>query len=157
MSSDATVRVNYKQTAVYEQFVDEYGVFKSYQDFFVFAAAVGYANDKKADPGSGNEMLWMHFTDKTLYKATAAAIAYNDMKTPEALINPEKQLKTLAKFQAGGTTILEEEFGDIEGDPTNALLNYIQEHGSTEDDEGTQTVIEKIVKSFDNDMYTNNK
>lgn len=157
MSSDATVRVNYEQTAVYEQFVDEHGVFKSYQDFFVFAAAVGYAYDKKGDPGSGNEMLWMHFTDKTLYKATAAAIAYNDMKTPEALINPEKQLNTLAKFQAGGTTILEEEFGDIEGDPTNALLNYIQEHQTAEDNEGTQTVIEKIVKSFDNDMYASHE
>jgi len=154
MSSDATVRVNYEQTAVYEQFVDEYGVFKSYQDFFVFAAAVGYANDKKADPGSGNEMLWMHFTDKTLYKATAAAIAYNDLKSPEALINPEKQLTTLAKFQAGGATILEEKFGDIEGDPTNALLNYIQDHRSTEDDEGTQTVIGKIIQDFDDDMYT---
>jgi hypothetical protein len=95
----------------------------------------------------------MHFTDKTLYKATAAAIAYNDLKTPEALINPEKQLTTLAKFQAGGATILEEKFGDIEGDPTNALLNYIQDHRSA-DDEDTQTVIGKIIQDFNDDMYT---
>jgi hypothetical protein len=154
MSSDATVRVNYEQTEVYEQFVDEYSVFSSYQDFFVFAAAVGYARNKHDDPGSGNEMLWMHFTNKTLYKATAAAIAYNHLKTPEALIDPEKQLDTLARFQAGGVKILEEEFGDIEGDPTNALLNYIQDERSEEDDEGTQTVIEQIVQSFDDDMYT---
>lgn len=154
MSSDATVRVNYEQTDVYEQFVDEYSVFNSYQDFFVFAAAVGHARDRHDDPGSGNEMLWMHFTDKTLYKATAAAIAYNHHKTPEALIDPERQLETLAKFQAGGVKILEEEFGDIEGDPTNALLNYIQDERKEGGGAGTQTVIEQIVKSFDDDMYT---
>lgn len=157
MSSDATVRVNYEQTDVYEQFVDEYGVFNSYQDFFVFAAAVGFANDEKADPGSGNEMLWMHFTDKNLYKATAAAIAYNDLKKPEALINPEKQLSILAKFQAGGTDILQEKFGDIEGDPTDAILNFIKEQQDVDEDGGTQTVIEKIVESFDDDMYTDNE
>jgi len=73
------------------------------------------------------------------------------------LINPEKQLTTLAKFQAGGTTILEEKFGDIEGDPTNALLNYIQDHRSADDDEGTQTVIGKIIQDFNDDMYTLNE
>jgi len=156
MSSDATVRVNYEQTAVYEQFVDEYGVFNSYQDFFVFAAAVGYANDAIEEPGSGNEMLWMHFTDKTLYKAMAAAIAYNHLGTPDGLIDPEKQLETLAKFSAGGTTILETEFGDIDGDPTNALLNYIQDARDSDDDAGGENVLEKIVQSFDDDMYTYN-
>lgn len=153
MSSDATVRVNYEQSDVYEQFVDEHDVFDSYQDFFVFAAAVGYAEDTLEEPGSGSEMLWMHFTDKVIYKATAAAIAYDHLGTPDALIDPEKQLETLAKFSAGGTSILKDEFGDIETDPTDALLNYIQTHQSSDDDGSSQTMLEEIVESFDDDMY----
>ena len=153
MSSDATVRVNYEQTEVYEQFVDEYGVFDSYQDFFVFAAAVGYAESTLEEPGNGSEMLWMHFTDKVLYKATAAAIAYDHMGTPEALIDPEKQLETLAKFSAGGTSVLQDEFGDMEGDPTDALLNYIQSQERDEEEDNSQTMLEEIIDSFDDDMY----
>ena len=153
MSSGATVRVNYEQTDVYEQFVDEYEVFDSYQDFFVFAAAVGYAHDTLEAPGNGSEMLWMHFTDKVLYKATAAAIAYDHLGNPEALIDPEKQLETLAKFSAGGTSVLQDEFGDIEGDPTDALLNYIQSQQRRDEQDSSQTMLEEIVKSFDDDMY----
>lgn len=153
MSSGATVRVKYEQSDIYEQFVDNNDVFETYIDFFVFAASVGYANNEWEDPGGDSEILWMHFTDKTLYKSVAAAIAYNHHNDPDALINPEVQLETLAKFAAGGTTILQEEFGDISGDPTDALLNYIQEYEDREDTESRQTVLENIMNSFDGDVY----
>lgn len=153
MSSDATVRVKYEKSDIYEQFVDEYEIFDTYIDFFVFAAAVGYADNRREEADGDNEMLWMHFTNKTLYKAVAAAIAYNHHDNPDALIDPEMQLKTLAKFAAGGTTILQEEFEDISGDPTDALLSHIQDREEQEETESRQTVLENIMNSFDSDMY----
>jgi hypothetical protein len=154
MSSDATVRQKYKQTPIYDTMVDEHGIFSSYIDFFVFAACVGYSHNRcEMDNYEGdNEMLWMHFMDKDLYRATAASIAYQHHDDPDALIQPEVQLETLAKYAAGGAEILEQQFGEIAGDPTDAVFNFIQEYDEEEDNETRQTVLGEIMTSFDEEM-----
>ncbi|WP_076610480.1 hypothetical protein [Natronorubrum thiooxidans] len=131
--------------------VDEHNVFNSYVDFFVFSACVGYAKDRCETQNykGDSEMLWMHFSNKDLYRAVAAAIAYQHHNDSEALINPELQLKTLTMYAAGGADILEAEFGDIKGNPTNAVLNYIQDWDDQEDNESRQTLLAEIMADFE--------
>lgn len=156
MSSSATVRQKYEQTEIYDQLVDEYGIFDSYVDMFVFAASIGYANDRCVitDYGGDEEMLWMHFSDKELYKAVAASIAYQHHDDPEALLDTEMQLETLTMYAAAGADILEKKFGDLKGDPTDAVLNYIQEWDQKDDTEARQTVLGEIMSSFDQNMQS---
>lgn len=151
MSTSATVRQNYKQTAIYDQFVDEHGLFDSYQDLFVFAACVGYAKNRcvTTDFEGDGEMLWMHFTDKSLYQAVAASIAYQHHDDPQALLDTEMQLKTLAMYAAGGAELLEREFGDVKGDPTDAVLNFIREWNDQDDTERRDTLLGDIMSSFE--------
>ena len=151
MGADATVRQNYKQSNIYIKLVDEYGIFDSYQDLFMFTACVGFAKDrcKTANYEGEKEMLWMHFSNKDLYRAVAAAIAYQHHDDPEALIKPEIQLETLAMYAAGGAEVLEAEFSEVDEDPTDAVLNYVQDWDEQEDTETRQTVLGEIMASFE--------
>lgn len=154
--SSAPARQDYKQTGIYDQFVDEHGLFDSYQDLFVFAACVGYANDRcnTTDYEGDSEMLWMHFRNKDLYKAVSAAIAYQHHDDPEALLDTGMQLETMAMYAAGGASVLESEFGDIKGDPTDAVFNYIQDWDEQDDTRSRQTVLGEIMSSFDEEIYS---
>lgn len=151
MSSSGNVRQNYEQGPIYEQFTEEHDLFKSKQDLFVFSACVGYANGecRMTDYTGEGEMLWMHFSNKPLYKAVAASIAYQHHDDPEALLEPEMQLETLAMYAAGGADLLDRKFGDIKGDPTDAVLNYIQEWEDQEPTKARQTVLDDIMESFE--------
>ncbi len=153
MSQSTDIRVTYKKTPIYEQLVDDYEIFSSYVDFFVFSACLGYAKERKIEDYSGdNEMLWMHLGNSEIYRAVAAAIAYQDMGDPEALIQPETQLDILAKYAAGGAEIAAEEFGNISGDPTDTVLNYIQKHHDPTTQEEQEEILQEIMNSFNDDM-----
>lgn len=148
-----SIRQTYKRTEIWEQLVDDWNLFDNYQDLFVFAGCVGYAeNQIEEDDYTGDgEILWMHFSDKDLYRAAAASIAYQYTDNPEALIEPEIQLKVMAKYAAGGAKILQQKFGDNVGTPREALLNYIENHeDDTEADQ--KSVITQIAKDFDKSM-----
>ncbi|CCQ35031.1 hypothetical protein [Halorhabdus tiamatea] len=153
MTNATEVRETYEKKPVYEQLVDEHDVFGSYVDFFMFAASLGFARDEKeTDYGGDNEMLWMHLGNKDLYRATAAAIAYQDTDDPEALVDPSRQLEILAQYAAGGAEIAQEEFGDIKGDPTDTVLNFIQSNHDPNTQEEQDSVLQEIISSFDEEM-----
>lgn len=153
MSSQTDVRVTYEKSEIYETLVDDYSVFGSYVDFFIFAASLGYANDERErDPSGDNEMLWMHVSNTDLYRAVAASIAYQDTGDPNALIDPETQLTTLNKYAAGGAKIAEKEFGEVSGDPTDAVLSYIQSNHDPTTQSEQDTIMGDIMSSFDSDM-----
>jgi hypothetical protein len=154
MASSTSIREKYEQTSIYEQLVDEHEIINGYVDMFVFAACVGYANERFIrNYGGDGEMLWMHVSNKELYKAVAASIAYQ----PEALLDKELQLRTLAMYSAGGAELLESEFGDIKGDPTDAVLNYIQEWDEQNDTQRRDTLLGDIMSSFESGSSADNK
>lgn len=149
-------RQNYKQTEIYDILVNEYDIFENYIDCFVFAASVGYNEGKydSTDYEGDNEMLWMHFGGNDMYRAAAAAIAYQHTDDPTALTNPDKQLEVLAKYAAGGASVLDDKFGDTKGTPREGLINYIQSQ-SSESERGEQNeMLEKIARSFDEEIMT---
>jgi len=112
----ATTRQYYYRHDIYDRMVDEWEVFDSLVDFFVFAASVGYAVSDRptvntytarevqgsTDDGTRGEMLWMHFSDKQTYRAVAASIAYQHTGDSAALVEPETQLEVLARYAKAG-------------------------------------------------------
>lgn len=149
-------RQKYKQSEIYETLVDDHDLFENYIDCFVFAASVGYdEGEYESDDYTGDgEMLWMHFSSRDLYRAAAAAIAYQHTNDPAALTEPSRQLEVMAKYAAGGAAVLEEKFGDTKGTPREGLLNYIQSQ-SSEDERGKDNeMLERIARSFDDEVFS---
>lgn len=79
-----------------------------------------------------------------------ASLAFQDTGDPEALVDEQTHMKVLAQYAAGGLEIAEDEFGDIAGDPTDAIINYIKM--SQSEGTGTEGELAKIVQSFDDEM-----
>lgn len=126
------VRVTYEKTAIYEKLVDEHGVFNSYTDFFVFAAALGYNKQRrKSDAGGDSEMLWMNVSNTDLYRSVAQAIAYQETGDTDVLSDLKRQLEILQKYAAGGAEIMAERFGD--DDPTEDVVRFLVEEGAPVD------------------------
>lgn len=149
MSSRDT-RIYYEKTSIYEQLVKEHDVFDSYTDFFVFCATLGYVRgEARPDYDGDAEMLWMHLSNDELYRAVAAAIAYQDRNDPEALLDPGIQLDVLGKYAAGGAEIAADEFGDINGDPTDAVTNFLKSNQEPETQAEQDDVLADIRESFD--------
>lgn len=149
-------RQTYKQSDIYHKLVDEHDIFDNYIDCFVFAASIGYSEGRyEPDDYTGDgEMLWMHFGSHDLYRAAAAAIAYQHTDDPASLTDPSKQLEVLSKFAAGGAEILEDKFGDTKGTPREGLLNYIQDQSSDDEEEGDNEMLERIARSFDEELLS---
>lgn len=153
--SKTSTRVKYEKTEIYEVLVDDYGIFDSYVDFFMFVASLGYAKNEPVRSGyeGENEMLWMHVQNKDLYQVVAAAIAYQDTDDPRALVDPEIQLPILAQYAAGGAEIASDEFGDIAGDPTDAVVNYLQAEHSADTQDEEEEILNQIRSGFDETIF----
>lgn len=160
--SESTVRIHYNRNELYDKFVQEWDLFNSYVDLFVFAASVGYATADESDvieytdaefKGTGDnrgEMLWMHFAGKTTYCAVAASLAYQLFDDPEALGDPKLQLEALARFAKAGMDTLEQEFGDSVSTPRDGMLSFIanfEEHDATSAD-SDGNIMNRISGSF---------
>jgi hypothetical protein len=161
MSSDATIRQNYARTEIYDKMVDEWDIFDTYVDFFVFAASVGYRVSSRSDvagydedeyTGEG-EMLWMHFTNKAAYRAVAASIAYQYTGNAEALTDPDLQLDVLARYARAGVEALATEFGDSQSTPRDGLVSFIDDYEDIDESKRSDEVLDEIITSFDRDMF----
>lgn len=157
--SSSTIRQHYHRQPIYDKMVDEWDLFNTYVDFFVFAASVGYATVDRATAagyddseftGEG-EMLWMHFSDKATYRAVAASIAYQHTSDPSALVEPKIQLETLARYAKAGADRLDSEFGDSASTPRDGLISFIENEQPTGDTD-QDDILGNIVDSFDQDM-----
>lgn len=154
MSSQA--RQYYNQTAIYDTLVDEHEIFEAPMDCFVFAACVGFAEGRheSEDYTGDGEILWMHFGSRDLFRAAAAAIAYQHTDDPTALTDPSTQLEVMAQYAAGGAAFLEEKFGDAKGTPREGLLTYIQSETSEDERDDQNEMLEQIARSFDEEMLS---
>lgn len=156
--SDSNIRIYYDRHDLYDQMVDEWDLFNSYVDFFVFAASVGYATADAATvrgytdneySGEG-EMLWMHFTNKPTYRAVAASIAYQYTDDPDALVDPEVQLDVLARYAKAGIETLDQEFGDSVSTPRDGLISFIDDYEESRfEGETNEDILSEISGSFD--------
>jgi hypothetical protein len=152
--------IQYQKGELYERLVDQYELFDYYYDVLVFLAVVGYRegevkrNDYKgnADAGTKGEAGLQNVYSRDLYRTIAACLAFQDSGDPEDLVDTDAHMRVLAQYAAGGLEFAEAEFGSVAGDPTDAVVNYIQrrydEDAFAEDD----TLLEEIVRSFDDQM-----
>ena len=166
--SSATTRQYYYRHDIYDKMVDEWEVFDSLVDFFVFTASVGYAVSDRptvnaysqreyqgtTDDGTRGEMLWMHFTSKQTYRAVAASIAYQHTGDSNALVDPETQLEVLARYARAGADRLEKEFGTAASPPRDGLISFIDKFHEADSREDSDNILSSIVDSFDEDMLS---
>lgn len=163
--SDSTIRQNYYRHELYDKMVSDWDLFETFVDFFVFAGSVGYATVDRATvagyseqefKGEGDEqgeMLWMHFSNKTTYRAVAASIAYQHTGDPEALVDPTIQLEVLARYAKAGVERLDREFGDSASTPRDGLISFIENERPAEDAD-SDDLLSGIVDSFDQNMIS---
>lgn len=161
--SESTIRQNYYRTSLYDKMVEEWDLFNTYVDFFVFAGCIGHATiDRTTAAGYGTdeyagegdtqgEMLWMHLSDKTTYRAVAASIAYQHTSDPEALVDPKIQLEVLARYARAGVERLEAEFGESASTPRDGFVSFIENEQPT-GESGQEDILGGIVESFDQSM-----
>jgi hypothetical protein len=150
--------ISYKKSPLYDEVVEEYSIFNHSYDFMVFLAVLGYQEDNPVredytgdeTKGTSGQIGAENFFSNEFYRVIAACIAYQDTGDEGALGDRELQAERLAQYAAGGLEIAEEEFGQIAGDPTDALVNYIR-NGQADDDR-YQGTLGEIVKSFDEEV-----
>lgn len=149
--------IPYKKSELYDRVVDEYNIFENSYDFMVFLAVMGYQEGnvvRKGYEGSDadgtrGQIGAENFFANDLYRVIASSIAFQDTENLGALVDDEIQAEKLAQHAAGGLEVAEREFGQIAGDPTDAIVNYIKNH---QDDAGYQGTLGEIVKAFDDQM-----
>lgn len=123
-------RITYERPEIYEALVDEYNVFGSYVDMFVFASAVGFQyGQKQPNDGGDKEMLWMNVKYTEMYESIATSIAYQETGDPDILSDRQRQLEIMGEYAAGGIELLTDRF-DGASDPTVELAEFILEEGA---------------------------
>lgn len=150
--------IKYRTSDLYTQLVDEYGVFNSSYDLLVFLAVVGYRENRidrnnyrgNGDGDTSSSIALQNVYSNDLYRVIMSSLAFQDKNDPDALVEESTQMKVLAQYASGGLQFAEEEFGDIAGDPTDAILNYIR--SQQEDDGEIGGELGEIVNAFDDEM-----
>lgn len=155
------VNVPYKKTDVYDELTKEHEIFEYYYDVLVFMAVLGYRAGEletedylgDEDAGTRGSIGIERFHNNNHYHAIVAALAFQKTGDPSAMADPTIHAEVLAQYSAGGLKIYKKEFGDVAGDPVDALANYIKstvdgQDLTTEDDE-----LQTIIQSFDDEMF----
>jgi hypothetical protein len=146
--------INYKKSGLYDKVVEEYDIFDSSYDFLIFCAIMGYRDGKpkrsnyagSRSDGTKGEIGLQNVLSNDLYRVIMASLAFQDTGDAEALVDKGTQMKVLAQYAAGGLEVAESEFGHVAGDPTDAIMNYIQSKQDPEQDYSGE--LGKIVASF---------
>jgi dnd system-associated protein 4 len=148
--------IKYRRSDLYDKVVDEYEIFEYGYDFMVFLAVMGYReNNVKRENYEGNDadetqgqIGVENFFNNGSYRTIAACLTFQDTGDPEKLNRQnaeEEQIETLTQYAAGGLEIAEKEFGQIAGDPTDAIVNYIKRQQEPDTYQGT---LGEIVEEF---------
>lgn len=154
-----TMSVSFKKPDLYDEWVEEYEIFDNLYDAVIFMAVLGYVEDNvergnfrgsKEGVGQGNIRIESFYSDD-IYRVIGSCLAYQDTDDPDALVDPELQAEIISKYATGGLEIAQKEFGDIPGDPTDAIVNYIETR-EERPETGEKTILNKIRENFDNEM-----
>jgi dnd system-associated protein 4 len=127
-------RIQYDRNVAYQRLVDEEDVFKTYVDFFMFCAALGYTRNEKvpkAYKDADHELLWSNVEGTELFETVSKSIAYQETGDPGVLDDRKQQLKYLAEYAAAGAKIAAEEFETVSDDLVDIVARFILEEGSS--------------------------
>nr|WP_227134685.1 hypothetical protein [Halorubellus salinus] len=148
---------------VYDELTDRYEIFEYYYDVLVFMAVLGYREGRREtedylgseDDGTRGSIGIDRFHNDSRYHAIVAALAFQARNDPSAMADPSVHAEVLAQYAAGGLQVFEEEFGDVAGDPTDALANYVKSVAEDQDIETEEDELQAILQSFDSEMFSN--
>lgn len=152
--------IEYEQGELYERLVDEHGIFDYYYEALVFFAVIGYQEGRvkrtnyKGDSNeeTDGEAGLQNVHSRDLFHTVGACLAFQDTNDPEALVEPTEHKRVIAQYAAGGLEFAQEEFGPVAGDPTDAIVNYIESRREDDDEEEIEGELQKIVDAFDDQM-----
>lgn len=150
--------IKYRKSTLYDRLVDEYEIFEHSYDLMIFLAVLGYKEGSvdreqykgRDDDGTRGQIGMENFFANDLYRVVASCIAFQDTDDPAALADPEIKAEKIAQYASGGLEIAEEEFGQTAGDPTDAIVNYLND--CREQEETYQGTLGEIVKAFDEEF-----
>jgi hypothetical protein len=152
-----SMSVTFYKPDLYKKLDEKYEIFSGLRDVVMFMAVLGYieGEPKRQDfRGSGDEQgntRIESFYNRDLYRVFGASLAYQDTGSPDSLVDLELQAELISQYAAGGLELFQQELSDVAGDPTDAILNYID--SLVEDSDGSeQTILKRIQENFNNDM-----
>ena len=150
------VNVPYKKTQLYDELTERYGIFEHYYDVIMFLAVLCYreGEPKTDDYKGGNEgergsIGIGRFHGNSHYHAIVASLAYQRRGSPEAMANAEVHADVISQYAAGGLEVYGEKFGDVAGDPTDAIANYINSCTEDGDPQHEDDELQTILRNFE--------
>lgn len=124
-------------------------VFESNTRLLVFAASVGYKRSKRvSDHDEDGEIRWTYISSDQRLSVIAASLAYADAEDPEVILDPERQIESLAAYGAGGARLLEREVVDEPGSNLDNLIAFLKQHRNEEQLQQQVGVLEEIEKEI---------
>lgn len=151
------VDVFYNQTDLYDELTDQYEIFEHYYDVMMFLVMLCYRegqpktdNYKSGDEGERSSIAIELFHRDSHYHAIVASLAYQRRGDPEAMAEAEIHADVIPQYAAGGLEVYREKFGEISGDPTDAIANYINSCAKDGDPQREDDELQTILKNFEN-------
>jgi dnd system-associated protein 4 len=135
--------------------VDKYNIFGAYRDLIVFLGVLGYREGEYVEEGlsgfDGNteRIKYSTFTKVSMYRDILGGLAFQHTSDPDTLVDKRKQLDVLDGYAGGGLRVFRREFDDIKGNPTDAVVNFIQSYEKS--DKPVETELQTILDAFNQD------
>ncbi len=134
-----------KNEAFTELAEGENAVFESNTRLLVFAASVGYARSNRIEnPGDDGEVRWNYIGQNNRLSVIVASIAYADTGDPDVILKPERQIKSLVAYAAGGARIIKKEIVEEPGDNLDNLVEFLRYHRDVDTLEKQVGILEQI-------------
>lgn len=150
------VNVPYKKTDLYDELTERYGIFEHYYDVMMFLVVLCYREGqpetddyKGGSDGERGSIGIERFHGNSHYHAIVASLAFQRRGDPSAMADAEVHADVIPQYAAGGLDVYEEKFGDIAGDPTDAIANYINSCAEDEDSDQEDDELQTILKNFE--------
>lgn len=152
-SNDPVYR--YAKTEFIEAIVKEHKIFSSYKDAIIFLGVLGYREGESVRrglsgfEGSTGEIDYSTFATTSMYLDILGSLAFQHADDPDMLVDREEQLEILDMYAAGGLQIFQREFGEVKGNPTDAIVNFVQTY--EEEDKPVEGELQTILDAFNKD------
>lgn len=148
--SSGGITFKYENNEAFEELADgDSPIFDSRVRFLVFAASVGYAEDRVVeDPGEDNYIRWNYIGQDSQLSVITASLAYAVTEEPEVILDPHDQIDVLHRYGAGGSRLIKQEVVDAPGDNLDNLIDFIQDHRDEDEMKERVGVLEEIEKEI---------
>ncbi len=148
--SSGGLTFKYENNEAFEELADgDSPIFDSRVRFLVFAASVGYAEDRIVeDPGEDNYIRWNYIGQDSQLSVITASLAYAVTEEPEIILDPHDQFDVLHRYGAGGSRLIKQEVVDAPGDNLDNLIDFLQDHRDEDEMKERVGVLEEIEKEI---------